>query len=193
MLMVVCGASFAAALGLVLFAPLDFEARLERPGPHAKPVWAVTLRGLMGLVSLRFCNADFSAARVARKPLTRARRRWRWTAFLAPDLLERAAASAARLQRVIRVRHCAVYGRFGFDDPADTGRLWGMVFPLLALFGSSSRSEVDLQPDFGQEAIWGRLVVSIRVQIVQILSAALPLVSSWELWRAVRKGWRGAK
>ena len=190
--MFACGVGLVVALVAALFAPLDFEARLDRSGPHAKPVWAVTMRGLMGILSLRFYNAEVSRTRVARRPRRHARR-WRWTPFLAPDLLARAAESAVRLIGVIRVRRCALYGRFGFSDPADTALLWGMVFPFLAVLRASSRSHVDLQPDFGQEAIWGTLAVSIRMQMVQVLSVALPLALSRSLWQAVRKSWRVAE
>ncbi len=185
MLMLVGGAILVALAGVALVAPLECEAQLERSDPRAELVWAIRLSGMLGLASLRFSSSDAARARSSHRR-SRARRRFRLTPFIDATLIERALEAATRLVRVVRLRRCALHGRFGFDDPADTGRVWGMVVPLSALLGSTSRAQVDLQPDFCQGGIWGRVNVSLRTQIVQVLAIALGFALSRRLWQALR-------
>lgn len=47
----------------------------------------------------------------------------------------------------IRVHRLTLAGRIGLDDPADTGRLWGMIQPLIHVLRGPRRL-IDLAPEF---------------------------------------------
>jgi hypothetical protein len=47
----------------------------------------------------------------------------------------------------VRLDRLTLAGRIGFDDPADTGHVWGLLVPLIQVF-RGPRRRIDLAPDF---------------------------------------------
>lgn len=83
--------------------------------------------------------------------------------------------------------------RLGLDDPADTGRLWGMLAPLGAGLASLRAADIAIEPDFGGPVLdfdaRGRLVlVPLRVLwSLAILAAILGLaMARRHRWRPRR-------
>ena len=78
----------------------------------------------------------------------------------------------------IHIDRAAVRGEFGFTDPADTGRVYGALTPLIyARIGS--RLEFDLSPRFDGACARGRAEMALHL---------VPIALAWPairtLWRA---------
>ncbi len=63
--------------------------------------------------------------------------------------------------------------RFGLSDPADTGALYGVLFPLLQLINTSQPSHIVLQPDFGNQAFGGRGHMGARFIPIRLVAPML--------------------
>ena len=80
----------------------------------------------------------------------------------------------------------------GLEDPADTGRLWGMLAPLRLLFGKRSigkESSVSLEitPDFSGPRFQGYSCASLRFVPLRIIGLGLGFVFSAPVLRALRQ------
>ena len=78
------------------------------------------------------------------------------------------------------------------DDPADTGRLWGVVGPLAALLATSRAMQVSIQPDFAAEVFEYQGRGYISVIPLQVLALLLAFALSPVTLRAFRAGKEGA-
>jgi hypothetical protein len=124
------------------------------------------------------------AGRVSEPARRRASRRWP-PRLRTLDLrrigsaLLRFLAEAARALRPVRLR---LEGRIGTGDPAETGRLWGALCPLLYADLLPRNAVVALQPDF----------TGARFELMA--EAELRILPLRVLWPAARLGWnlRGA-
>jgi len=107
------------------------------------------------------------------------------TALRTPGLGRAVGRLLSRLSGAVRLRRAAASVRLG--DPADTGRLWGLVGPVVATLPARWRDRVDLQPDFspGAADVAGRL--RGRVVPLRLVAAALGFVLSPPV---IRAGWR---
>lgn len=81
--------------------------------------------------------------------------------------------------------------RLGLGDPADTGRLWGLLGPLSALARSVENADVRIEPDFTDAALdfeaRGRFVL-IPLRLMGLAIAFLLSPSTIRAWRTLRAG-----
>ena len=84
--------------------------------------------------------------------------------------------AAPRLVRglvsAVSIERLRVTGRVGLADPADTGQLFGALFPLASML-HSPRCAIDLQPDFAGPSLEGEIEAGIRVYPIRIVPATL--------------------
>lgn len=134
-------------IGGLLAIPLDvsvsYESETAAP-PRAEFVW------LFGLLR-RTVHAGKGKDRAAKRP--RGPRRslpWRRLRELWDEgLSERVAALLRSLRGAIAVRELCARVRVGTGDPAETGRLMGVLFPLrAALVFAFPAADVSIEPDF---------------------------------------------
>ena len=153
-------AGVGLALGVVVVAalilPVGLELRLGGAAPRAALSWAF---GAVR-VDLLAPRRSREPARVRRKPRPRAsanRRRRVLRALRSPGLAAAALRLVARTVRATHPRDVQLSGRFGFDDPADTGQIWAlMAGPLsAALAGPAAAAGISmsLSPDFQGRAL----------------------------------------
>lgn len=148
---------------------------------------------VLGGATPRFRLVD--SARSARKPQPRRekrppshskrrrRARGRWLASRGPRMTAALPSLVAGLLRRIHLDRLTVDGTFGLADPADTGRLYGLLTPLIYACPSGSRS-VSLRPDFSGPAVSGRAEASLRVVPGAL---AIPLLGfAWQVFVADR-------
>ncbi len=94
-----------------------------------------------------------------------------------------------RLGHAIHCRRCFVRARVGLDDPADTGRLWGIIGPLTsALY--RSRLDVEVSPVFHGPELAFQGAAEVRVVPLQLLGTLLSFGLSPATWRVVRPALR---
>ena len=86
-----------------------------------------------------------------------------------------AAKPALRLVRAlpgaVRIRNLALSGRFGFEDPAQTGHICGLLWPLSAVL--PGRIRVDMRPDFTESSTSGSAKFVVHVHLGYILLLCL--------------------
>lgn len=140
-----------AAVALALLAvPVDlgFEAhRRERTTAR------VTLRWLWGGVRLPLPEGNGKRRRArpgrrARKPRRPSGARRALAVLRSPGFPRRVVRLLGALRARVHVRRLALTARLGLDDPADTGRLWGMMGPVAALAALPATARVAITPEF---------------------------------------------
>jgi len=70
-------------------------------------------------------------------------------------------------------------GRFGFSDPAETGRVFGQLCPVIYAL-PTERIDLTCTPDFNRRCLEGEIELAVHFQIIRLASPTLGL-----LWRAV--------
>lgn len=94
-----------------------------------------------------------------------------------------------RIQGAIRWRTLRFHARFGLDDPADTGRLWGALGPLAAV-AIPSRADVEIRPVFDGETFAFESDGELRVLPLQLLWVVLSFAAAPATWRVLRPAWK---
>ncbi|MBE9502794.1 MAG: DUF2953 domain-containing protein [Proteobacteria bacterium] len=56
--------------------------------------------------------------------------------------------------RTMHLRKLNIDARLGLGDPADTGRLWGVIGPVAGLMANCSKANVRIEPDFYDESFY---------------------------------------
>ncbi len=84
------------------------------------------------------------------------------------SLLKRLVALFRDLIKSVRIKDLYLALRFGFDDPADTGTLFGAVSTLVACL-QFSRSHLTIEPDFTNEVLVGRFRGAVSVRPIRLL------------------------
>lgn len=195
-------AIIAALLGLVsllLAVPLDVSFRFQ--GIEALG-GQVRLRWLFGLVRFRILVPRATEARrpkpraepeteVRAKPERRGGRA-RALAVLGQAAFRRRAGRFVRdLVRAAHPHPLALRMRLGLGDPADTGRLWAIVGPLIAAAGSLRDADIRIEPEFVDPALefeaHGRLLL-IPLHVLGLAVAFALSPSSIRAWRTLRAG-----
>lgn len=189
------GIGVAALLGLVLLllaVPLDVRANIVS---EAALSWSVQIRWLFGLLRLERGSASRRPAE--RKPAERAavepepagarRRRRGVPRFVTDTAVWRRALRLLRASlRGLTLRRVDAQLRFGLEDPADTGRLYGMLVPGLMLLDSRMPGRVAVAPDFEHAGLAGRAAGELRIVPLRVLA---PL-ASFGVWLGLH-AWRG--
>ena len=85
------------------------------------------------------------------------------------------------LLKHIRPQKLKVTGRLGFDDPAKTGQIFGIIGMLMPLYGEN----IHLEAVFDEAVMEGQLEIKGRVRIGTVLSMALKLVFKREVRRLI--------
>lgn len=93
---------------------------------------------------------------------------------------------ARDLFRRIRIRDLSLDTRLGLDDPADTGRLWGIVGPLFVMLPASRVMQVSVQPDFAAEVFEYQGRGHISIVPIQVLALLIAFALSPVTLRALR-------
>ncbi len=75
-----------------------------------------------------------------------------------------------RLWRALEIRDLHLYLRLGLEDPADTGRLWGLFGPLSGMLYACADAEVDLVPEFMRPCLEFEAAGEIRVVPLRIIA-----------------------
>lgn len=86
-----------------------------------------------------------------------------------------------KLLKHIRPRKLKVKGRLGFDDPAQTGQVFGIIGMLMPLYGE----HIQLEAVFDEKIMEGELYLSGRIRIGTLLWLAIRLVTRREVRRLI--------
>lgn len=93
---------------------------------------------------------------------------------------------ARQILRCLKVRELEADLRVGLDDPADTGMMCAMLWPLLTPLTSSDSVRLRIVPTFEEATFEGSLHGKIRVFLIQIVGYLLVFVLSPVGLRTIR-------
>lgn len=140
---------------LVLITPLQIVLS-SRNEPGAQT--SVDVHPLGGTVG-RYRVFDSLRKRRAKKDVARTKDKHTTKRRVPPNWLHKIPGVVARVVRAIHVETLVIDGEFGLGDPAETGRLFGQLTPLIYCSGG----KVNLRPNF-QSACWrGSIEAHLRV------------------------------
>ena len=71
--------------------------------------------------------------------------------------------------------------RFGFSDPAETGRVYGQLCPVIYAL-PTDRVDLNCTPDFDRRCLEGEIELALHFQIIRLLAPALGLFWRAGLW-----------
>lgn len=196
--LVVTLAAALAVLVLLLAVPVSLTAHVERDEG-----WRLRwrLRWLFGLVYVRSRARGRERRRPERPPdadapRSRARRRPGPATLVAaartPGFAARVCRLLADLQRRIGVDGFYLRTEFGFDDPADTGIVFGVMTPWL-LAAHHKGYDVRVQPDFASPRFAGALGASVHLRPVAVVAVVSAFLCAPPTLRALRAAWRARR
>lgn len=90
--------------------------------------------------------------------------------------------------RAADVRVPRLYCRFGLDDPADTGRCFGMLSPLIIFLRQQVFSAARIEPDFHGAAFELKACMRVRIIPLRHLWLLLRFIFSAVMWRGLWAG-----
>lgn len=175
------------AIAVVLLAvPVELRGRAAG---EASWSWTVQIRWLFGLVRIERSSREVRAARVrkaaaAKKP-SETRRPPQVPAWIRDRAVWRRAVKLLRSSlRGVRVRLLDANLTLGLPDPADTGRLFGVLLPAMLLVRPRV-PDVAIAPDFERAGLAGTAAGDVRVVPLRMLAPAVAF-GAWlglHLWR----------
>ena len=107
-------------------------------------------------------------------------------------LLQEVARLSLAMVRHVRLQEFRLQTAFGFDNPADTGVVFGVLAPLVVL-AERRGLPVECRPMFLESGLRGALHATICVRPLAVAGALLAFLLSRPVRRAVRSAWRTSK
>ncbi len=167
---------------LVLSVPVDLAFDFRTSGERRAVLRVEWLFGLVGKKLLPG-KKRVKKPEEAKKPGKRKRRDFRSLLYyIALGRIRGVVPAFARLVRRIvgslHVRQLDADLRFGLDDPADTGMVYGVLWPALVLPASFSPATLRLEPVFTGPAFEADLQGRVRVFPAEMVTNVLRFVFS---------------
>jgi hypothetical protein len=179
-----------AGLLALLAVPVDLAFSVQRHDGRQEGTG--TLGWLFGLVRLRLGKPRVQVPATPERTKVRRRHHKRGSARRVMVMLRtegfgwRLLRLAQDLLRHIYIRDLSMAVRLGLDDPADTGRLWGVVGPLAAILTLPHVTRIAIEPVFTSEVLEIDGSGDIRIIPIQLLFVILVFVLSPSTLRALR-------
>ena len=181
------------AVPVVLIVDAGRDDRLEAR-------WRV--RWLFSLVDVRWSRGRPSpaapgpsdAARPARKTAAGRWRRARMgiAALRTRGLPGRLGRLAWALLRRAKLEEFQVRTAFGFDNPAETGVVYGLLSPLL-MVASARGLDLECRPMFEESGLRGSFIAKVHVRPLSVAGSLVAFLASPSVIRAAGAAWRARK
>jgi hypothetical protein len=185
-----------ALVAALLAVPVVVMVDAER-GDRLEARWRV--RWLFSLVDVRWSRRRPLPAAPepsdATKPVRKSpARRWRglrmgMAAVRTRGLPGRVGRLAWALLRQAKLDEFRVRTAFGFDNPADTGIVYGFLSPLL-MIATARGLNVECRPMFEDSGIRGAVSATVHVRPLSVVGALGAFVFSPSVLRAAWAAWR---
>ena len=105
--------------------------------------------------------------------------------LLSQGFLARLIRLLRRLKDCIHIRSLRLHLLLGLDDPADTGRLWGMLGPLTLAHPAPAVTDLVIQPEFTGAAFQIDGAGVVRILPIEVLGTLLAFALSPVTLRAL--------
>ncbi len=169
---------------VLLTVPISVAFRMDR----IKEINGhVIFHWLFGLVRLRIGipGAIKAVPRHKKKPRENTKKRWQGGNVRVVIALLKQSAFRRRVIRFIKDLLCAAHARdlyvrlrIGLGDPADTGRLWGLLGPVAGIATNLRFAEVLIEPEFLAPALEVETHGEFRLIPLQFIALAAAFVVS---------------
>jgi hypothetical protein len=200
MLAVATAIAVLVALTVALLAvPVVLIVDAER-GHGLEARWRV--RWLFSLVDVRWSrrrpsSAASEPAGAARPARTSPARRWRKVRMAIAVLRTRGMPGrlgrlALALLRQAKLEEFRVRTAFGFDNPADTGVVYGLLSPLLML-ATARGLNLECRPMFEDSGLRGALSATVHVRPLSVAGSLGAFLCSPSVIRAAGAAWRARR
>lgn len=172
----------------LLAVPMDLSLHVTRDEAWQGDAY---MRWLFGLVSTRIESKGEREDKKPKKEKTKVRRRRAGTGrkvyamLTSPGFVGRVLRFVRHVLRTIHVHTFDLDAKVGLDDPADTGKLWGLMGPLPYMIPLPRRSRVYIEPDFDQERLSVDLDADVRVFPIEVVFRTVQLALSPKTLRAL--------
>jgi len=178
--------SFGLAVLLLLSIPVDLAFSYER-GEDSRS--RMRIGWLFGLIGKELGGEEKGRRKKPKK--MKAKKGWRsfrgsLAVFEARGLSERLLLLARRLVRSVQVRDVDVEFQVGTGDPAETGLLYGVIWPSVALARSGFLPNLRIEPNFVQETFEGHARGAVRVYPIKLIPPLIAFALSPATFRGVR-------
>ena len=107
-------------------------------------------------------------------------------------LLRRLGRLASTLRPHMKLEEFHVRTHFGFDDPADTGVVYGFLSPMLVMARMRGLN-IDCRPMFLESGLTGSAGGTVHVRPLSVLPALIAFLLSPPAIRAMRSAWRATR
>ena len=175
-------AGLAILVFLILCVPLDMALHADI---HGKPKFRLRFSWLFGLVSKEIAGEKEKPEK--KKGVVKVKRKHRWRDARAIFAILRTKGLLRQLKGLIievvfshlKARDLVADFRVGLGDPADTGFLFAFIGPATALFGSSHRHQIKVEPSFSDDAVMeGYSHGKVRLHPIQLVPPFLKFIFS---------------
>ena len=164
--------SLAGIIVLLLAVPFDLSFSLEKDEKFRS---RVRIGWLFGLVGKELVGGQKGKeAKQEEKPGKRRQRRKKSPRPLLAAIKTRgfprhSLRFAKRMLRAIRVRELNLGLQVGLGDPAETGRLLGLMSPVAACADAVPRFHMSVKPNFDDETFRGYCNGSVRIYPIRMM------------------------
>lgn len=178
---------------LLIPVNLSFNA-----GWHRQFTGEVLVRWLFGLVRLQLRTDSKGSDNKSRKTKAQSKRKKHQRAK--STHLTRRIVRAARLPvfrqrtalfvhdfwRALHPKNTSLRLRVGLGDPAETGQLWAVVGPAVAMLSTIRQVSVDVQPEFFESTFEADTHGSTSFIPLQLIALFIALMLSPSIWKALK-------
>ena len=99
---------------------------------------------------------------------------------------------ALALLRQAKLEEFRLSTAFGFDNPADTGIVYGLLSPLL-MFATARGLNLECRPMFEESGLRGAASGTVQVRPLSVVGALATFVLSPSVIRAAGSAWKARK
>lgn len=176
-------------LGMVLLlaAPVEIAFNIEHDEASRSDISLVMLFGIIRIPLVGHSGKERrkKTARTHRKKTKRRGNRKVMSLARNADFRERFFNYIRGLLQSMKIKTLDVQVKLGLDDPADTGRLWGVVGPLASVLAESRTARIRIEPEFAGEVFSLQSHGRISVTPLRILSNSLYFFLSPQVIRVI--------
>ena len=181
--------SLAGLLVLVLAVPIDLSFSLEKDERFRS---RVRIGWLFGLVGKEVGGREKGKEpKQKEKPGKQGQRRKKSPRPFLAGIRTRgfprhSLRFAKRMLRAIRVRELNLGLQVGLGDPAETGRLLGLMSPVAACIDAVPRFHMSVEPDFGEETFRAYCNGSVRIYPIRMVPPIVLFALSLTSFRGLK-------
>lgn len=145
-----------AAIGVVICTPVKIRAGFDTE--HKPPV-QFNIAVLGGLLTIPTSSTRAKKDKSSEEPTKSSKLNIR--RYL-PHILQALPDFLGRVLARVKIESLMGNVKFGFPDPADTGQVYGITYPLIYRLNNAAKNNVILFPDYERACISGVASLTVR-------------------------------